>query len=776
MVRNRFSPKIITGIMIALFFGVSLYLRIALPYDQVFGGEWIKFHGADAYYHMRLVDNMVRHFPQRITFDPFTNYPYGTNVFWPPFFDWLLAGIAWLVGLGAPTQHTVDIVSAYLPPILAAITVIPVYFIGKALFHRWVGVIAAGLVALLPGQFLLRSILGTTDHHVAEVLFTTVAMLFLILAVRTAMQKQLSFSHLKHWDRPVLTKPIIYSLLAGAFLGVYLLTWVGGLLFIFLIFVGLVVQFIIHHLRSESTDHLGIIGTLLFLATSVISLPVLLQSPRSSRYLVSLLVATLAPVVLAGLSRVMQRRKLAVAYYPLSLLGFGAAAIAVFYVVDPSLLESMVRLFGIFFRTGAALTILEVRPILFPGGNFSLSIVWANFTTSFFLSFISLGLLIYLIIKRGEGDKTLLVVWSMLMLAATFGQLRFAYYLVVNVALLTGYLSWQILKLAGFKETVIKPVEMPAKVKRTRQERRRRGKSHLIKSRLYMALAPIVIFFLVFFPNISPAINTAQKTPFFPDDVWYSALSWLKENTPNPFGEPDFYYEVYKAPPPEESYNYPETAYGVLAWWDYGHWITRIAHRIPLSNPFQQGVTPVAHFFIAQDEASATEVVERLGVRYIIVSKDVATVNFPVVVSWDGSNLETFIDTYYQRQGGKLLPLVLFHPEYYRSISVRLFNFDGEAVNPEHSMVISYEERTSQKGVLYKEVTASQSFPTYEEAAAYISRQTSGNHKIAGNDPSVSPVPLERLEHYKLVYDSSTSVGEPDVGRGSVIKIFEYSR
>jgi len=31
-----------------------------------------------------------------------------------------------------------------------------------------------------------------------------------------------------------------------------------------------------------------------------------------------------------------------------------------------------------------------------------------------------------------------------------------------------------------------------------------------------------------------------------------------------------------------------EGEYGVLSWWDYGHWITTIGERIPNANPFQQ--------------------------------------------------------------------------------------------------------------------------------------------------------------------------------------------
>ncbi len=254
MSQGRFSPKLIAGIILALLFGIGLYLRIYLPYDQVFSGDWIKFTGNDPYYHMRLVDNLLRHFPQFLVFDPYTFYPHGAPVGWPPFFDWLLASIIWIISLGSPSQHTIDIAGVYFPAVLGAITIIPVYFIGKELFNRWAGVISAGLITLLPGEFLGRSILGFTDHHVAETLLTSIVFLFLILTIKAARQRELTLDHIKRLEWVTITRPLIYSLLTGIFLAIYLLTWVGGLLFVFIITVYFVAQFIIDHLRKEATD------------------------------------------------------------------------------------------------------------------------------------------------------------------------------------------------------------------------------------------------------------------------------------------------------------------------------------------------------------------------------------------------------------------------------------------------------------------------------------------------------------------------------------------
>ena len=134
MGESRFSLGLVVGIIVALFFGVALYLRVVLPYDQVFVGDWIKFTGVDAYRHMYTVDNLVHSFPHLQSFNPYSIYsiyPRGAEVEGFLFFDYLLAGIIWLISLGSPSQHIVDVVGVYFPAILGALTVIVVYFIGK---------------------------------------------------------------------------------------------------------------------------------------------------------------------------------------------------------------------------------------------------------------------------------------------------------------------------------------------------------------------------------------------------------------------------------------------------------------------------------------------------------------------------------------------------------------------------------------------------------------------------------------------------------------------
>ena len=750
---RKIPVQLISGIAIALCFGIALFIRVYFPYDHVFSNGLIKLTGNDAYYLMRLVDNLVHNFPRLISFDPYFIYPGGPGqgqIGIPPFFIWLLAGITWLIGLGSPTEHTVDLVGVYYPAVLAALSVIPVYFIGKELFGRWAGVISAALLAILPGEFLGRSILGFTDYHVAEMLFTTTAMLFLLLAIRTSQQSGLSINRLRDWAN--IRKPIIYSLLAGLFLGIYFITWIGALLFVFVISVYLVIQFIIEHMRRQSTDYLCVVGAIVFLVALVIYALVW----HKPLHTVSLVIALLMPLALKGVSWVMTKREIRPAYYPLTLVGLGVVGLVIFWAVSPSLLRDMLSTFSIFTPKGVELTTMEMQPMLFPGGNFSLVLVWGNFTTGFFISLISLGILIYLVIKNGSAQKSLLLVWSLIILAAVLGQRRFAYYFAANVALLTGYASWELINLAVSKS---------------------KGFGSRI-TYINTALAVIVTVVIVFSFNIVPAITVAQRTSFAPPDAWCSSLTWLRENTPEPFGEPDFYYRLYEPPPPGEGYEYPESAYGILSWWDYGYLITRIAHRLPNTNP---GSSPpsraiTAQFFTSSDEDSAQVIIEELDSSYIVIDHLTTTSKFHAVGEWAGIDKTQFYDYYYLPQENKLVGVILFYPQYYRSIVVRLYNFDGQAVIPRESIAMAYEDRLSPEGAPIKVVTDIQVLPSYEEATAFISKQKEGDYQIVGVTPFTSPVPLTALKQYNLIHGSDSielknfGISVPEV------KIFEYIR
>jgi dolichyl-diphosphooligosaccharide--protein glycosyltransferase len=490
-----------------------------------------------------------------------------------------------------------------------------------------------------------------------------------------------------------------------------------------------------------------------------------------------------------------------------ALIGIGVAFL---YLIDRSLLNVIINKMSLTFNpTGISLKIGEV-------GGLSLSTAWEYFGACFYISLVALVMILYLVIKEGGADKTLLLVWSLVTLIAAFGQERLAYYLAVNVALLTTYLSWRLLEFAGFREaseevtgaeldrsaTLQTEVEKPRLTKKAKRRTEKASKrrqeapsARILNARyVYSLIALIVVFFLVFYPNIGKAINWANafRGPF---QYWHEALVWMEDNTPEPFSEPDFYYDLYEKPARGGRYDYPESAYGVMSWWDFGYWITYIAHRIPNANPSGYGARVAGLFFTAQDESSANEIMDSRGSKYVIIDYLMAmpevsrqsqtTGYFPAMIEWAGKDQSEFFEEYYAWNNGELQRVLLYYPAFYQSMCTRLFAFGGEEVIPDNSTwIVSYIERIDENGFKYKEITSDQlRFPTYEAAEEYLRTHSSDNYRIVGNDPFDSPVPLEGLDHYKLVYESPTyelasklsAQFEPlETRHVPHIKIFEY--
>jgi dolichyl-diphosphooligosaccharide--protein glycosyltransferase len=198
----------------------------------------------------------------------------------------------------------------------------------------------------------------------------------------------------------------------------------------------------------------------------------------------------------------------------------------------------------------------------------------------------------------------------------------------------------------------------------------------------------------------------------------------------------------------------------------------QIGRRIPNANPTQAGAREAGQFFTAQNETAANELADRLGTRYVVIGHLMSTAKFHAKPTWAGSSPAEYFGIYHvPGQDGRQWAM-LYYPAYYQSMVARLYNFGGKAVVPaaNSTIVISYEQR-ERAGQEYNVVTWWQTFLTYEAAQAFIANQTTGNYKIVGANPFISPVPLEALNSYVLIHQSEATeemFGLP------MVKIFEY--
>jgi dolichyl-diphosphooligosaccharide--protein glycosyltransferase len=630
------------GALLTIIFAIALYIRAVLPYKSVFLADGtVRFGGNDPWYHMRIVDYILHNYPHTLTYDAFTEFPYGHFQHYGPLYDQAIAFISIVLGFGQPSTHLVNTVGAYFPTVLGALVVLPVYFIGKHLHNRGTGLLAALIIATLPGQFLSRSLLGFTDHHVAETLFSTATILFLMLALRSARTQNLSFSGLnKDWR--TIKYPLLYAILAGLAYAAYQLCWTGAILFGLIIMLSAIIICIAEHIKGNSTEYITIIGAIAFGLEALLILPwIHLESGFSGNYsllhVTTSIMAIIVLVLMYLVSKEMNRRDLNRYYYPAVLVAGALVGFVVLSLVAPPLTStiegSITTVFTI--REGGAATVAEISSMLYDrSGNLNIgrnSMVYGNFGSCFYISLIGIMVLGYYVIRRWKPEDILMLVWTLVILLSIYGQNRFAYYYAVNVALLSAYFGTKLIEFTGFNynEKVGKIEDIPQFLK---------------KNIGYIVLAIILVTVLVY--PWGPATTTLNQAKYAggPGGQWYNSLEWMRYNTPDPAPDPAVfsYYGPYERPPRGEPYPYPDTAYGVMSWWDYGFWIETIARRIPNANPFQGGIgggeeqrPGAATFFTAESEAEANEIADTLGVKYVVSDVEMATGKFHAIAAWD---------------------------------------------------------------------------------------------------------------------------------------------
>jgi oligosaccharyl transferase (archaeosortase A-associated) len=671
----------IFGILVLAVFALSLYLRTVMPYNSVFWNGIVAFASDDAVFHMRLVENTLNNFPHQMFYDVFTEYPFGSTMHWGPLFTQIIATLSLIAGLGSYNLQTVNTIGAFFPSILGALVVFPVYYIGKHLGNRSTGLLAAFMIAVLPGQFFSRSTLGFTDNHVAEVLFSTATIAFFILAIVSGREKNIKFSEMRLKD-----KPVLFSIFAGVMLAAYQLSWPGAPFFAMIISIFILIQYIIDDMSGKSTDYLAIAAVPMFLVELISVLPYVhtdfgFATDKYSWFHVAVpLIGLILPIALSIISSELKKREYGPIYYPISLGIFFIAGLLGIRILLPQMYNTMVNAPLLIFQIhkGGANTVAEATSIFATQGmlwgNFPITGFWQNDNFVFWFILAVLFIFSYRIARKQRPEHMLFLVWSLVMVLAIYGQNRWAYYAAVNVALMVGYagatLSEKILKFGGWEWPI---------------DKKNIGFSHV--------LSPIlVVMILLFFayPAFSETYTRYSRGGGGEPSgggygEWLDALNWMRYNTPDPGLD---YLAVYAMPKNSSTpYPYPETAYGVMSWWDYGHIITYWAHRIPNANPFQAGIggggnhLPGASTFLtAKSEEEANAVLAALGIngkpgaRYIVSDGYMAYGIMDVFGIWnDDYDYRVQIQT---SQGLQVVP----SSKYYDNMEAKLHIFDGNSL------------------------------------------------------------------------------------------------
>ncbi|MCK5660944.1 MAG: oligosaccharyl transferase, archaeosortase A system-associated, partial [Methanosarcinales archaeon] len=354
---------------------IAFYIRIQTKASVILPDGFVRYGGNDPWYHMRVVDTILHNFPHTLWSEAYTQYPTGTIQHFAPLFDWVLAAIIYVLTLGNPTTHEMEVIGAYYPAFLGALVVIPTYFVGKWVFNRNVGLLSAILVSIMPGAFLYRSLLGFTDHHIAETLLSTTVAMFLIMALKTMRTHPVTFDDIIAKNFNKLKPSLPYIVLTGISLGLYALAWKGALFFALIIGAYITLQHIIDHLRGEVPEYLSIIGAGTFFVALLLIIPVPSLGSVKSQYMMGLPAGILAFIAFSLISRIMKSRNMPRSYYAAAPVILGVVVYLASKAFIPTLYSTISHVFSYFMRTGGGLTIAEAFPFFVSrmNGGFSLA-------------------------------------------------------------------------------------------------------------------------------------------------------------------------------------------------------------------------------------------------------------------------------------------------------------------------------------------------------------------------------------------------------------------
>lgn len=740
---------VLVAVSLAVLFTITLIIR-AFPLITLGHGDVLDIVAMDdPMYNLRLVEWVLQSGPAFPIFDVMTFYPYAQTMPWGPVFTWVSALFPYLTG--AVTQSEIITASLWAPQVLAALLVPAVYLLCTAVWDWKAGLAGAVFIAFVGGQFFSRSLAGYLDHHTAEVLFGTVFALLYIVAVRAARK-------VETFDRTIFRHPALwFSAGAGVAYAVGFLNMPTMVMFAVVAVITTTVLAVYDFSHGKSPDYLLLVNGVVFTIAALVSL-VYAYVPAIYGLTGYTIFHTITYILIIVWTAILIIISLKVTpghpvRYLAAITGLVLTVLVGMAVLIPetagTFMNGVMSLFGF---NQVMTTIQEARPWTFAEA-------WSVYNFGFILMIGGFIVLLYRTMKRQAGENVFILVWSAFIIIATFRQVRYEYYLAVNIAILSAICVAYFIDRAV---PVLLTLNRPAAGKKVAAP---------AKAMVVVPACLILLFAFVFVGTSAVAeVSSASAGGIRLNQDWRETLEWMNGHTPDPGVG---YYTVYD----EDTFTYPDEAYSVMSWWDYGHMITYIGHRIPVANPFQEGVAGpygAARFFMTSDEEELARLVDTLGIRYVVTDVEMATGKFWAMSTWYNS---TAGNAAYQpiilTPAGPTAPdqytaTQVYTDEYFMTTIARLHAFDGSLVVPAETYYI--ETRTVPEAPYPVAVSATVMNVTDAHTAAL----NHGPGALVASPVFIVPTrEVPALGHFRLVYESMTNVfsGEADV---RYVKVFEY--
>jgi dolichyl-diphosphooligosaccharide--protein glycosyltransferase len=509
----------------------------------------------------------------------------------PPLYDWMVGAVARAFG---SSISVFEYVAAWISPVCGALTVVPIYAMGRIMGGHRVGIAAASIFAVLPAH-VESSLLGDVDSH-AAVAFLGALYLGLAMQLARPTSRRRRF--------PLLCAALVLVRAA------VILSWSGSLLYLALgeatiLLVGLLTA------RDDMFrgQAWGALATAALVAPWVAAAPVPIDGPFSTTTLSWFHVVSLAYIaIVAGALALLRTLKASGSLLGRLLLAgiIAASGAGGLLLLVPDLLESLAPGVSFLSKTDSWADVnVEQQPLFSMGEGFIRSAASrAHFEYGYLAYAIPLTALAALARARDpllRGSAICLACWACLLGSLALFQLRFGSDFAPSASV-------------GFALLLADLGRLLA----------RRAPS-------WAARAVAVVAGLAL---LWPAIAGAHL-PRVPGAVAFLRDSAREGSASRLSGASSlvrFFRMIRSATPETAGYFDPSAKpeYGILCWPPHGHVLNYAARRAAPANGFgpyldREKLEAAIRFYSATSEAQALAIAERLDTRYVVtVDREIA--------------------------------------------------------------------------------------------------------------------------------------------------------
>ena len=622
-IKNWKVAVMLTGIFI-----LALFLRTYFNVSEATDDGFKMTGGSDPYYHKRAVD-WVTNEHEHLIDDPMLNYPIGIPNPRPPVFDWTMA----LTGMAISPAFDGDVEEAtwwsveFIPALFGALTIIPVYLIGKETFNKRTGLLAAFLLAIMAGH-IGHTTFGLADHDSFFLFWAVVSIYYFQRAVNCLrdgvfVQNWTDLKEVRYGFQTMVKENNValgYALFSGMSMSVIALAWKGFPYIMTIIIAYFIFQLLINKVRMVDSLNLS------FISLTALAMPLAISAPYYSLLgfeswwtppLFMLIAASFAALVMVPTRKI-----------PWVLV---FSAIGVITAISYLLLLYVFKDFGdlvlsgaqYFVRTKLFDTIAEAQPPTFSRIVFSYGIV------SFFLAFfVALPYIAYQAFKSERKDMMFMFTWAVLGAYMAQSAVRFIFNGTPIMAIMAAWIIIEIIDWVDFK-----------KMMKDIRGHSARGEGVADRFRaVYKGTSPrhvlgaVLVLFMVVFPNFMDGLDAGipyeakkewdnniydfydsnpltdnpiysfvpEEDEFDPDDssTWY--LGSFGPSFPNGYWLS--YFEWLKD---QDNMTEPNDRPAFLSWWDYGFWAIQLGEHPTVADNFQTGYQFAGNFIAAEGEDEA---------------------------------------------------------------------------------------------------------------------------------------------------------------------------